>query len=162
LEPEVAPERTAVLKDTALNEGVTAEGRNACIVLLYAPGSKQLRIKYGISFIDAEQARRNLHREIKGYDLQALKEAGRNVWNDALGKIDVSGGTPDDRAVFYTSLYRTFERPVNISEDGHYFSAFDGRVHKDNGIPFYTDDWIWDSYRAHHPLNVLIDAEKEE
>ena len=27
---------------------------------------------------------------------------------------------------------------------------------------FYTDDWIWDSYRAHHPLRILIDPEMEE
>lgn len=159
---EQAPERTAILKAARLTDGTVAEGRNAAVVLQYAAGTKQLRLKYGISFIDAEQAKHNLDREIKDYDLAALKEAGRKTWNEALGKIDVSGGTADDRAVFYTSLYRTFERPVNISEDGRYFSAFDGRVHQDNGIPFYTDDWIWDSYRAHHPLNVLIDAEKEE
>ncbi len=162
MEPEQRPEHTAVLKDGLLTEGASAEGRDACLVLLYAPGPKQLRLRYGISFIDAEQAQRNLQREIKGFDLAALKEAGRSAWNEALGKIEVSGGTADDRSVFYTSLYRTFERPVNISEDGRYFSAFDKQVHKDNGIPFYTDDWIWDSYRAHHPLNVLIDAQKEE
>jgi putative alpha-1,2-mannosidase len=51
---------------------------------------------------------------------------------------------------------------VNISEDGRYYSAFSGSVRNDNGIPFFTDDWIWDSYRAHHPLNVLIDPRKEE
>ncbi len=162
LEPEQGPAHTAILKDALLTEGALAEGRDACLVLIYAPGPKQLRLRYGISFIDAEQAQRNLRREIKGYELTAVKEAGRKTWNEALGKIDVSGGTADDRAVFYTSLYRTFERPVNISEDGRYFSAFDRQVHTDNGIPFYTDDWIWDSYRAHHPLNVLIDAQKEE
>ncbi len=162
MEPELAPSHTAILENGQLIDGTVVEGRDASIVLQYAPDTKQLRLKYGISFIDAEQAQRNLHREVKDYDLVALKEAGLKVWNDALGKIEVSGGAADDLAVFYTSLYRTFERPVNISEDGRYFSAFDGRVHEDNGIPFYTDDWIWDSYRAHHPLNVLIDAEKEQ
>ncbi|MFA5650874.1 MAG: glycoside hydrolase family 92 protein, partial [Proteiniphilum sp.] len=86
---------------------------------------------------------------------------GREVWNEALGKIDVKGGSDDDQAVFYTSLYRTYERPVCISEDGRYFSAFDGKVHPDDGTPFYTDDWIWDTYRATHPLRVLIEAETE-
>lgn len=46
-------------------------------------------------------------------------------------------------------------------EDGKYFSGFDGQVHEDNGIPFYTDDWIWDTYRAAHPLRVIIDSKKE-
>jgi predicted alpha-1,2-mannosidase len=67
----------------------------------------------------------------------------------------------NDKAVFYTSLYRTYERPVNITEDGRYFSAFDGKVHDSNGIPFFTDDWIWDTYRAAHPLRVMIEPELE-
>lgn len=162
LEPEVTPSHAAVLRDGKLEDGTVAEGTNACLVLGFGTSTKQLRMKYGISFIDTEQARENVLREIKGYDLAALQEAGRKAWNDALGKIEVSGRNEEDKMVFYTSLYRTFERPVKISEDGRYFSAFDGQVHDDNGIPFYTDDWIWDAYRAHHPLNVLIDPKKEE
>ena len=162
LEPEIAPRNASILKDGKLTEGTSAQGRNACLVLQFADGTKQLRLRYGISFIDEDQARKNVQREIKHYDLAALQEAGRKTWNEALGKIEVSGGSDDDKVVFYTSLYRTFERPVKISEDGRYFSAFDGTVHNDNGIPFYTDDWIWDAYRAHHPLNVLIDPKKEE
>ena len=45
---------------------------------------------------------------------------------------------------------------------GRYFSAFDGKVHDANGTPFYNDDWIWDTYRAAHPLRTLIDQKKEE
>lgn len=162
MEPDRLPKQIALLKDNQLKEGTSAIGKDACIVLQYSKGIKQLRFRYGISFISEEKAKNNLRREIKDYDLGRLKAAGRKEWNEALGKIEVAGGSENDRAVFYTSLYRTFERPVNISEDGMYFSAFDHQVHEDNGIPFYTDDWIWDSYRAHHPLRVLIDAKKEE
>ena len=49
-----------------------------------------------------------------------------------------------------------------MSEDGRYFSAFDGQVHNDNGTPFYTDDWIWDTYRAAHPLRTLTNMKMEE
>ena len=79
-----------------------------------------------------------------------------------LSQLKVEGGTEDEKTVFYTSYYRTFERPVCMSEDGHYFSAFDGKVHEDGGIPFYTDDWIWDTYRAAHPLRAMTQSEKEE
>lgn len=124
---------------------------------------KKLFFKYGISFISEQQAQKNLTREIKGFDFQHTLLKGKAKWNEKLNKIKVHGATnSNDKAIFYTSLYRTFERPVNISEDGQYFSAFDGKVHSDEGKPFYTDDWIWDSYRAHHPLNVLIDGKKEE
>src|SRR5690606_24809197 len=40
--PEQTPVRTAVLKDKTLSDGTTADGRNACLVLLYAKGPKQL------------------------------------------------------------------------------------------------------------------------
>jgi predicted alpha-1,2-mannosidase len=87
---------------------------------------------------------------------------GRKLWNEALGKTLVRGGTDNDLAVFYTSVYRTYERPVCISEDGRYFSAYDGQVHQDGGIPFYTDDWIWDTYRATHPLRAITEPELEQ
>lgn len=162
LESSVEPDAVQVLRNGELIAESGSAGRDACIAIRYVAGVQRMRLRYGISFIDETQARDNLRREIKDYDIVALKERGRQSWNEVLGRIAVSGGSEEDRAVFYTSLYRTFERPVNISEDGRYFSAFDGHIHRDGGIPFYTDDWIWDSYRAHHPLNVLIDREKEE
>ncbi|MCP4976252.1 MAG: glycoside hydrolase family 92 protein [Maribacter sp.] len=162
LVPEKLPENVVELKDGTLVEATNAEGRNACLVLKYQKGTKALNIKYGISFIDETQAKKNLERELSGKTVADLQSMGRNIWNDTLGKIKIDGGATDEKVVFYTSLYRCFERPVSISEDGRYYSAFDGTVHEDNGRPFYTDDWIWDSYRAQHPLRVLIDSSTEE
>ena len=122
----------------------------------------EVGIRYGVSFISTEQAKENLRREISDYDVAALAAKGRKIWNDALGRIDVSGGTEDQKTVFYTSYYRTFERPVCMSEGGRYWSAFDNSVHEDGGVPFYTDDWIWDTYRAAHPLRIIMDREVEE
>lgn len=156
------PESISVLKNGKLNEGDRAEGKNACLVLKYPRGTKKLHVRYGISFIDEKQAENNFKRETAGKDVATLQTTGRKIWNEALKKIEVEGGNQNDKAVFYTSLYRTYERPVNLSEDGRYYSAFDGKIHEDEGRPFYTDDWIWDSYRAHHPLRVLIDSKKEE
>lgn len=160
--PEELPESISVLKADQLTKGVSAEGKNACLVLSYPKGTKKLNLRYGISFIDANQAEKNLQREIANKALDNIQSEAKATWNEKLGKIDVQGDDIEDKTVFYTSLYRCMERPVCLSEDGRYYSAFDGKVHQDNGRPFYTDDWIWDSYRAHHPLNVLIDSKKEE
>ncbi|WP_236252802.1 GH92 family glycosyl hydrolase [Echinicola sp. 20G] len=130
------------------------------LILKFDTGNR-VSFEYGISFIDKTQASNNLNREVKGKSIIKIHEEGRKSWNDALGKIEVSGGSEENKKVFYTSFYRCFERPVCISEDGRYFSAFDGKVHEDDDMPFYTDDWIWDSYRAHHPLRILIDPDKE-
>ena len=162
LKPEQSPEAASTLKNSELNSEKEASGNNACVVLKYAKGVKLVRLRYGISFIDEIQARKNMEREIAKSNLKTIQENGRKIWNEALGKIVVSGNTDNAKTIFYTSLYRTYERPVCISEDGRYFSAFDGKVHPDKGNPFFTDDWIWDSYRAHHPLRILIDPKTEE
>ena len=162
LKTENTPESVSVLSGNSLVKGTEATGKNSCIVLKFGKTNKTIRLSYGISFIDAVQAEKNLNREIQGYDIQSLQETGRKIWNESLGKIAVTGKSDNEKTIFYTSLYRTFERPVCISEDGRYYSAFDGTVHEDNGTPFFTDDWIWDAYRAHHPLRVLIDPKKEE
>lgn len=128
----------------------------------FADGTKTVNLRYGISFISEEQAKKNLQRELPDYNLRALAEKGRQIWDKALSDIQVEGGSETDKQVLYTSLYRVFERPVCISEDGRYFSAFDGKIHEDNGEPFYTDDWIWDTYRAAHPLRLLIDEGTEK
>ena len=162
LKPEQAPETAFVLKNSGLTREKETSGKNACVVLKYTKETKSIRLRYGISFIDETQARKNMEREVAKSSLKSLQEAGRKTWNDVLGKISVTGNTDNCKAIFYTSLYRTYERPVCISEDGRYFSAFDGKVHTDNGTPFFTDDWIWDSYRAHHPLRILLDPKTEE
>ena len=139
----------------------TTKGNNAFYIMEYPKGTSSVNLRYGVSFISAEQAEKNLHREIKDYNLQSVADTGRKIWNETLGKIQVNGGTDNEKTVFYTSLYRTYERMICISEDGKYFSAYDGKIHDDEGTPFYVDDWIWDTYRATHPLRLIIETEKE-
>jgi predicted alpha-1,2-mannosidase len=162
LEPDIQPLSIGILQENHFVENTTTmSGKNACIVLKYPSSLSLLKVRYGVSYINEEQAKKNLVREIHDFGVEALADKGRHIWNEALGKIKVKGGSGDDFAVFYTSLYRFFERPVCISEEGRYFSAFDGKVHQDEGTSFYTDDWTWDTYRAAHPLRILIDPEKE-
>ncbi|WP_159729325.1 GH92 family glycosyl hydrolase [Sphingobacterium sp. 18053] len=159
--PESKPVAVKRLQGQQLENATETAGKNSCMVLEFNQAGTSLRMKYGVSFIDVAQAKANLKREISDFDQKKLAEKGRKIWNDALGKIAVEGDSESNKHVFYTSLYRTYERPVNISEDGRYYSAFDGKVHQDEGKPFFTDDWIWDSYRAHHPLRVLLEPGTE-
>ncbi|MEI6141723.1 MAG: GH92 family glycosyl hydrolase [Mariniphaga sp.] len=131
------------------------------VKLYFGDKVKQVKVRYGISYISEEQAKKNLKREISDYSVDNLANKGREIWNQALGKILVKDDNLNNKTVFYTSLYRVFERPICISEDGKYFSAFDAKVHDDEGKPFFTDDWIWDTYRAAHPLRLLIDSKVE-
>ncbi len=123
--------------------------------------SSDVELRYGVSFIDTAQAADNMSRELSGNSLEDLVAQGRRVWNETLSKIKVTGGSDDEKSVFYTSMYRISERQVNISEYGRHWSAFDSKVHDDSGRPYYTDDWYWDTYRAVHPLRTIIDPKME-
>lgn len=162
MEMDVEPKSTGVFSAGKLNKDKRiSEGDDVCVVAAWDITSLSLGVRYGVSYISVDQAKKNLRREIKNFNLEKVADEGRRIWNRKLSKIQVSGGTQNDRCVFYTSLYRCLERPVNINEDGRYFSAYDNKIHEDDGYDYYTDDWIWDSYRAAHPLRVLIDRKKQ-
>ena len=160
---DIKPEQSGLLKEGKISEKWITEEPRACAALRFPKGTKTIRFRYGVSLISQEQAEKNLNREQgKEFDMAKVIKDGRKEWNETLSNILVEGGTEDQKTVLYTSYYRTFERPVCLSEEGRYYSAFDGQVHDDGGKPFYTDDWIWDTYRAAHPLRALIQPQKEE
>ncbi len=129
-------------------------------LLVSATGANTLEFRYGISFISIEQAKKNLRREIPEWGFDRVKQAAKARWNETLGRIVVEGGTEAQRRVFYTALYRCFERMINITEDGRYYSGFDHQVHED-ARPFYVDNWLWDTYRALEPLQTLLNPDIE-
>ena len=65
---------------------------------------EQMEVRVGISYISANQAKRNLERDTAGKSFDSVKEATRDTWNRALGKIDTVGGTERQRTIFYTAL----------------------------------------------------------
>jgi predicted alpha-1,2-mannosidase len=138
---------------TTKSEEMTGRSR-----LAVAGHSSMLDFRYGVSFISVAQAEKNLRREIPEWGFDGVKETAKARWNETLGRIAVEGGTEAQRKVFYTALYRCFERMINISEDGQYYSAFDHKVHRDPR-PFYVDNWLWDTFRALEPLQTLLNPD---
>jgi len=117
----------------------------------------QVQMKAASSFISHEQAELNL-REIGDRDFDQVKQAGEDRWNDALGKVLVSGGTVDQVRTFYSCLYRTILFPrmfYEYDESGNivHYSPYNGEV-----LPGYmfTDTGFWDTFRALFPLLNLV------
>ena len=135
----------------------TPEGNN----LLLSTGAQDLLVRYAVSYISTDQARTNLEKEIPDWDFARVRKEAEKAWRDALGKITVKGGSASERRLFYTSLYRCWERPVDVSEYGRYYSAFDHQVHESD-FHFYTDNWMWDTHISLEPLHVILDPETEE
>ncbi len=134
--------------------------RQQAVVQWSPEGPNVIEFQYAISFISADQAKANFNAEIRGKSFNKMKADAKNAWSKVLDRIRVKGGTDPQRRTFYTALYRCHERMIDITEDRRYYSNYDKQVHKADHT-FYVDDWVWDTYLAHHPLRVILDPAAE-
>ena len=65
----------------------------------------ELLLKTAISYVSEENARDNIERECKHWDFDQVKSASERIWNEWLGKIDVQGGSFQQKTKFYTDLW---------------------------------------------------------
>lgn len=125
---------------------------------------EQVKAKVASSFISPEQAELNL-KEIDGATFEAVKEKGKNRWNEVLGKVQVEDSNTDNLRTFYSCLYRSVLFPRNLSEidaNGQvvHYSPYNGQV-----LPGYmfTDTGFWDTFRSLFPLlNLLYPSMNEK
>lgn len=162
LEFDRVPEKVSTGKNDSLTAEHSVSGRRISLMASFPVGSGDLEIKYGISYISIDQAKKNLVSNIGYRNYEETETEARDRWNHVLSKIDVEGGTEDQRIVFYTSLYRCFERMVDITEDGNYFSIWSNRTEPAGDTAFFTDDWVWDTHLALHPLQVILNPEQQD
>ena len=150
-----------IMKNDEFQEGLRRiQGSETGAYAIYDHLDGPLEVRIGISYIDEDQARDNLNRETSGRSFDDVKDEGYRVWKEALEKIMISGASEREMRVFYTALYRSYERMVDISEYGRYYSGYDHRVHESDQ-PFYVDDWLWDTFRSLHPLRLIIEPEMQ-
>ncbi len=139
-------------------DSVAAEGLGYGAYVQFKAG-ETVQLKVASSYISMEQAELNLSNEL-GADktLEQTKSKAAAAWNKSLNKIQVEGGSEEDKATFYSCFFRAslFSRKFyEIGKDGKpwYFSPYDGKVHP--GYMF-TDTGFWDTFRAQFPLNTLL------
>ena len=118
---------------------------------------EKVGVKVASSFISLEQAWQNL-KEVEGRTFAEIKEAGRERWNEVLGRIEVGGGTEEQYRTFYSCLYRSTLFPrkfYEIDKSGKpvHYSPYNGQVC--DGY-LYTDTGFWDTFRALFPLLNLV------
>ncbi len=121
---------------------------------------EQVHARVASSFISPEQAELNL-KELDGKDFEALKQAGRDRWNEVLGAIEVEDDELEDLEklrTFYSCLYRSVLFPRSFYEydaNGNvvHYSPFNGEV-----LPGYmfADTGFWDTFRCLFPLLNLV------
>ncbi len=117
--------------------------------------------KIGISYVDPAGARANLSVESAGKDFSAIRHTAEEAWAKALSVIDISGGTADERTVFYTTLYHSLMMPSIFSDDDGRYLGFDGQIHQiAAGHLVYANYSGWDIYRSEMPLVAMVDPQR--
>lgn len=141
------------------------EGRHALASVQFRTvRGEKVGVRSASSFISLEQAWLNF-KEAEGRDFEQIKEEARCIWNDVLGRIEVSGGTTDQYRTFYSCLYRSLLFPrkfYEINKEGEpvHYSPYNGQVCKGY---LYTDTGFWDTFRALFPLlNLVYPSVNEE
>lgn len=121
-------------------------------------GRDPVYVRVGISPVSIENAKMNLDAESNGRDFGTLRTAAKNIWNSALKKIEIGGGTDQQKTIFYTALYHCMVVPNTFSDTNGSFRGLDGQIHTDSTYTRYTVFSLWDTFRAWHPLMSLLDT----
>jgi predicted alpha-1,2-mannosidase len=122
--------------------------------------SRFVTARVGISFVSIDGARANLAAESRGTGFGAIGRRASQRWNQALGRIRVSGGSKRHLDTFYTALYHAFLAPRTFSDVGGAYPGMDGQVHRARGRVQYADFSGWDTYRTQVQLLSLLAPER--
>ena len=156
----------ATFADKKLKEGVNSQtaDHTGAVIGFRTHRGELVHARVASSFISPEQAAQNL-KELGNDSFDALKEKGRNAWNEVLGKVEVEGGTLDQYRTFYSCLYRSTLFPrkfyeIDAAGQPVHYSPYNGQV-----LPgyMYTDTGFWDTFRCLFPfLNLMYPSVNKE
>lgn len=120
-----------------------------------------IEVKMGISYVSIENARLNMNTEQPGFDFDKVRTAASTMWNKDLSKVQVEGGTKDEKTIFYTGMYHLLIHP-NILQDvnGEYPMMESLKVGHTTGNR-YTVFSLWDTYRNVSTLMTLLYPERQ-
>lgn len=95
----------------------SASGDSLVLSALYdLQKGEALQMKIGLSYTTIENARNNLETELNHWDFDQTRNLARDTWNDWLGRMQVKGGSRDQRVKFYTDLWHVLLGRQKISD----------------------------------------------
>lgn len=132
------------------------EKTSATTCLAFGKKARSVEVRIGLSALSAELAGWERGRWTNR-TFEELKEEAATLWEKQLAFVRLKGGKKDDRTLFYTSLYRAFLSPADVSSpDGAYLGT-DGKVYVTDKFRYYSNWSLWDTFRTKFPLLVLTE-----
>lgn len=117
---------------------------------------RSVGVRVGVSFVSVADARANLAAESGRASFGATAAQATRRWNQALGRVRVSGGSRRHLATFYTALYHALLAPRTFNDVNGAYMGMDGAVHRVRGRTQYADFSGWDVYRTEMPLLAML------
>ncbi|MFD2743440.1 GH92 family glycosyl hydrolase [Sphingobacterium populi] len=139
------------------NKDATTTDHAGAIIGFKTKRGEEVIAKVASSFISFDQAAINL-KEVKDHDFESIAQAGRDRWNEVLGRVEIEDDRQDLLRTFYSCLYRSTLFPRDFSEwdaEGKqwHYSPYNGQVLPG---PLFTDTGFWDTFRSLFPLLNLL------
>jgi predicted alpha-1,2-mannosidase len=135
------------------------EGRQLVARFDFGVLDAPLIAKLAISPVSEAGAIANLDAEMPGWNFDAVRTAAKQAWTLALGAIEAEGSDAQLRS-FHTALYHALQAPsLFMDVDGRYRGP-DNAVHQAQGWTNYSTFSLWDTYRALHPLLILVQPQQ--
>jgi len=142
----------------AIYDETTANSKSCGAILTFDAAKNPLvQVRVGISYVSLENARVNLAVENPAWDFAAIRQKADAAWNTDLNRIQVEGGTEDQRTTFYTALYHCFMHPNLLEDANGEYPGMDLKIHVvKSGHHQYQNIPGWDQWRSYAPLIAIL------
>lgn len=117
-----------------------------------------VEIRIGVSPIDQESADKEIE-GVSGKSFGKVKDEALNQWKRIVSKVNVKGSTEEQKRLFYTSLYRLYLSPMDVTSWNGKYLGTDGVVYDAEGRRAFNSWSMWDTYRAKFPMLLLLEPE---
>ncbi len=134
-------------------------GANGMYLTFDTSANPTVKAKVGISYTSDANAADNLGKEIKNWNVGAVEKANHDAWNSVLRKIQVGGGSADQRTQFYTALYHALLHPNVFSDHNGQYMGMDNQIHRlaKGQKAQYANYSGWDTYRSQTQLMAMVE-----
>lgn len=145
----------------------------AQVPALVLPAGEVLEVRLSQSFISLAQARHNYELQMRAVSFDQLTGIAHDAWSAILGRLELTGGTAEQRTAAWSGLARLFSWPnahhenlgSNQAPRWAYASPYRRRSRPDDaergGLPvvpgrLLVNNGYWDTYRTAWPAYHLL------
>lgn len=114
-----------------------------------------VKVAHGASY---EQAGQRLQAENPGWDFDHVHQQAEQAWAIKLNRIEVKGGSEQEKMLFYSCLLHSFASPRLVAKKGDPFHTRDGKT-EIAAYDRYGEVPFWDTGRNQIVLLTLLEPQ---